>query len=72
MGNAAMCAMLEHLGFRLEGIMRAYGPMRDGTRRDGAMHAVIESDWIAKMLAHPRGTRSQKRERQPRSSAGVR
>ena len=46
-GNAAMRAVLEHLGFRLEGIMRAYGPMSDGTRRDGAMHAVIKSDWIA-------------------------
>lgn len=47
MGNTAMRAVLEYLGVRLEGIMRAYGPMSDGTRRDGAMHAVIKSDWIA-------------------------
>jgi RimJ/RimL family protein N-acetyltransferase len=46
-GNTAMRAVLEHLGFRLEGIMRAYGPMSDGTRRDGAMYAVLRSEWIA-------------------------
>jgi RimJ/RimL family protein N-acetyltransferase len=44
--NTAMRAVLEHLGFRLEGIMRAFGPKGDGTRLDGALYAVIRSDWI--------------------------
>ncbi len=43
--NASMRAVLERLGFRLEGILRAYGPMPDGTRVDGAMYATIKSDW---------------------------
>ena len=30
-GNTAMRAVLERLGFQLEGIMRAYGVMTDGT-----------------------------------------
>jgi diamine N-acetyltransferase len=46
-GNTAMPSVLEHLGFRLEGIMRAYGPISDGTRRDGAMYAVLRSEWTA-------------------------
>ena len=46
-GNRAMRAVLEHLGFRLEGIMRSYGPMSDGTRIDGAMYALVTSDEAA-------------------------
>jgi RimJ/RimL family protein N-acetyltransferase len=46
-GNTAMRAVLEHLGFRLEGVLRAYGPMSDGTRRDGAMYSILRSEWVA-------------------------
>jgi len=46
-GNGAMRAVLEHLGFRLEGVMRSCGATSDGTRLDGAMYALIKSDWIA-------------------------
>jgi RimJ/RimL family protein N-acetyltransferase len=42
--NHAMRAVLEHLGFRLEGILRGFGPMSDGSRSDGALHAMIRSD----------------------------
>jgi len=45
--NTAMRGVLEHLGFRLEGVMRAYGAMSDGTRGDGALYAIVKSDWIA-------------------------
>lgn len=45
--NGAVRAVLEHLGFRLEGVMRSYGATSDGTRLDGAMYAVIKSDWVA-------------------------
>lgn len=34
-GNAAMRTVLERLGFRLEGIMRGYGSLSDGSRTDG-------------------------------------
>jgi RimJ/RimL family protein N-acetyltransferase len=44
-GNAPMRAVLEHLGFRLEGIMRGFGPLSDGTRADGALYAVVRRDW---------------------------
>ena len=43
--NAPMRAVLEHLGFRLEGTMRGFGAMSDGTRIDGAMYALLRSDW---------------------------
>jgi RimJ/RimL family protein N-acetyltransferase len=43
--NQAMRAVLDHLGFRLEGILRGVGPISDGTRSDGALYAVIKSDW---------------------------
>jgi RimJ/RimL family protein N-acetyltransferase len=42
--NGAMREVLERLGFRLEGIMRSYGRMSDGTRIDGAMYALVKSD----------------------------
>jgi RimJ/RimL family protein N-acetyltransferase len=42
--NDPMRLVLERLGFRFEGIMRAFGPMPDGTRIDGAMYALIKSD----------------------------
>lgn len=45
--NTAMRVVLERLGFRLEGVMRSFGAMSDGTRGDGALYAVIKSDWIA-------------------------
>jgi hypothetical protein len=35
--------VFEALGFRLEGIMRAFGAASDGTRYDGAMYAVIRA-----------------------------
>jgi [ribosomal protein S5]-alanine N-acetyltransferase len=44
-GNAAMRAVLERLGFQLEGVMRGYGPMGDGTRSDGAMYAALKPEW---------------------------
>jgi RimJ/RimL family protein N-acetyltransferase len=47
-GNAAMRAVLERLGFRFEGIMRAYGAMTDGTRIDGAMYAVLRPEWVTR------------------------
>jgi RimJ/RimL family protein N-acetyltransferase len=43
--NAAMRAVLERIGFRLEGIARSYQPMGDGTRVDGAMYALVKADW---------------------------
>ena len=46
-GNTPMRAVLERLGFQLEGVMRGYGAMSDGTRIDGAMYAVLETEWIA-------------------------
>jgi RimJ/RimL family protein N-acetyltransferase len=47
-GNTAMRAVLERLGFQLEGVMRGYGAMSDGTRIDGAMYAVLKADWTAR------------------------
>jgi RimJ/RimL family protein N-acetyltransferase len=46
-GNAAMRAVLERLGFRLEGILRAYGATSDGSRIDGALYAILRAEWIA-------------------------
>jgi [ribosomal protein S5]-alanine N-acetyltransferase len=43
--NMAMRAVLERLGFRLEGVMRGYGAMNDGTRSDGAMYGVLKPEW---------------------------
>jgi [ribosomal protein S5]-alanine N-acetyltransferase len=43
-GNTAMRAVLERLGFQLEGVMRGYGAMSDGTRIDGAMYAALMGD----------------------------
>jgi [ribosomal protein S5]-alanine N-acetyltransferase len=44
-GNAAMRAVLERLGFQLEGILRGYGAVSDGTRSDGALYAVLKPEW---------------------------
>jgi RimJ/RimL family protein N-acetyltransferase len=52
-GNAAMRSVLEHLGFRLEGILRAFGARSDGTRPDGALYAVIKRDWMDRHGAPP-------------------
>jgi RimJ/RimL family protein N-acetyltransferase len=46
--NAAMRSVLEALGFRLEGIMRAFGAASDGTRYDGAMYAVTRPEWTGR------------------------
>ena len=43
--NGAMRTVLERLGFRLEGVLRAFGASSDGTRGDGAMYAVLSSEW---------------------------
>jgi RimJ/RimL family protein N-acetyltransferase len=53
-GNTAMRAVLERLGFQLEGVMRAYGAMSDGTRSDGAMYAVLKPEWVTS--ARPQAT----------------
>lgn len=47
-GNAAMRAVLERLGFQLEGIMRGYGEMSNGSRCDGAMYAVLRAEWMTR------------------------
>jgi [ribosomal protein S5]-alanine N-acetyltransferase len=52
-GNGAMRAVLERLGFQLEGILRGYGAMSDGTRSDGAMYAVLKPEWVAPTIAQP-------------------
>jgi RimJ/RimL family protein N-acetyltransferase len=44
-GNVAMRAVLESLGFQLEGVLRGYGARGDGTRIDGAMYAVLKPEW---------------------------
>jgi RimJ/RimL family protein N-acetyltransferase len=43
-----MRSVLEALGFRLEGIMRAFGAASDGTRYDGAMYAVTRPEWTGR------------------------
>jgi RimJ/RimL family protein N-acetyltransferase len=53
--NEAMRSVLERLGFRLEGILRAFGPMSDGTRVDGAMYATIKADWERRLPGDERG-----------------
>jgi RimJ/RimL family protein N-acetyltransferase len=45
-GNAAMRAVLERVGFRLEGVMRSFGTTGDGTPVDEAMYAMVRSDLI--------------------------
>jgi RimJ/RimL family protein N-acetyltransferase len=47
-GNTPMRAVLERLGFQLEGVMRGYGAMSDGTRIDGAMYAVLKPEWMTR------------------------
>jgi RimJ/RimL family protein N-acetyltransferase len=51
--NVAMRAVLEHLGFRLEGIARSYQPMGDGTRVDGAMYALVRTDLTSGAFTPP-------------------
>ena len=43
--NDAMRAVLERLGFRLEGILRSVGALSDGSRVDGALYAVLREEW---------------------------
>jgi RimJ/RimL family protein N-acetyltransferase len=56
-GNSAMRAVLERLGFQLEGIMRGYGAMSNGTRSDGAMYAVLKTEWVTRKRESPTGQR---------------
>jgi RimJ/RimL family protein N-acetyltransferase len=56
-GNTAMRAVLARLGFQLEGVMRGYGAMSDGTRIDGAMYAVLKPEWLARSPAADDGPR---------------
>jgi [ribosomal protein S5]-alanine N-acetyltransferase len=46
--NAAMRAVLERLGFQLEGVLRGYGPSSTGSRIDGAIYAVLKPEWAAR------------------------
>jgi RimJ/RimL family protein N-acetyltransferase len=40
-----MRAVLQRLGFREEGVMRAFMPSAAGARDDFALYAVIRPDW---------------------------
>jgi RimJ/RimL family protein N-acetyltransferase len=44
--NAAMRAVAERLGFRMEGVLRSFMPSGD-ERRDYALYAVTRDDWNA-------------------------
>ena len=46
--NAAMRRVLEKLGFRVEGVMRAFMPAPEGGRHDYALYAVTRSDWLGR------------------------
>jgi [ribosomal protein S5]-alanine N-acetyltransferase len=46
--NAAMRAVLERLGFQLEGVLRGYGASSTGSRIDGAIYAVLKPEWAAR------------------------
>lgn len=56
-GNTAMRAVLERLGFQHEGIMREYGAMSNGTRSDGAMYAALKTEWMTRQRESPTGER---------------
>lgn len=56
-GNTAMRAVLERLGFQLEGVMRGYGVISDGTRSDGAMYGVLRPEWPTRQCQSPTGQR---------------
>jgi RimJ/RimL family protein N-acetyltransferase len=43
--NAAMRRVLELVGYRCEGVLRSYGPSRDGGREDYAMYAATREEW---------------------------
>lgn len=43
--NAAMRAVAERCGFRMEGVLRSFMPTADGGRRDYAMYAITKDDW---------------------------
>lgn len=55
--NTAMRTVLDRLGFQLEGVMRGYGAMSDGTRSDGAMYAVLKPEWVTGPCNAPTGQR---------------
>jgi ribosomal-protein-alanine N-acetyltransferase len=46
--NVAMRAVLERLGYTLEGVLRGFMPTRDGGRADYAMYGVTRADWEAR------------------------
>jgi RimJ/RimL family protein N-acetyltransferase len=43
--NAAMRRVLELVGYGFEGVLRSYGPTRDGGREDYAMYAATREEW---------------------------
>ena len=43
--NASMRSVLEKLGYRFEGVLRAFMPTRDGGREDYVLYAVTLTDW---------------------------
>jgi RimJ/RimL family protein N-acetyltransferase len=43
--NDPMRAVLRGLGFREEGVLRGFMPLRDGTRDDYVMCAVLRDEW---------------------------
>jgi len=53
--NAAMCRVLEKLGFVREGVLRAFMPGESG-RTDYGMFALLRGDWSARAGAQPGGT----------------
>jgi RimJ/RimL family protein N-acetyltransferase len=52
--NAAMCRVLEKLGFVREGVLRAFMPGERG-RTDYGMFALLQADWSAQDGSQPGG-----------------
>ena len=46
--NVPMRRVLEKVGYRLEGVMRAFMPTAAGERHDYALYAVTRDDWHAR------------------------
>jgi RimJ/RimL family protein N-acetyltransferase len=46
-GNGAMCRAAEAAGFRFEGVMRGFWPMRDGEPHDYALYGRTRADHTA-------------------------
>jgi RimJ/RimL family protein N-acetyltransferase len=43
--NAAMRRVFEAVGWQLEGVLRGFMPLPDGSREDYALYAVTRDDW---------------------------